>query len=948
MKRCAVTDADALARYTQTADAAAFAELVARHLDFVYAAAVRQVVDPGLAEDVTQATFILLTRKAGQIVPEHLAGWLIRAAHFASRDALKRSRRRRFHEEQAMSLRPEAGMSEAEAALWEELRPQVDAALARMRPADRTAIALRYIEGRSLEEVAAAMRIGEAAGAKRVQRALAQLRRRLEGSAARAPASRLAVVLARHGSAAAPAGLTAKVLSAPTVAGAAIAQGAAHLMTVAKLQVLAAVAASVAVLAAGALVVAQNLPNVAGVAATGPGAAAVAPTTATAPAAVAERGVLVDENGRAVADAPFNVYRNQDFFLSRTSQGRTAADGTFPLPLVSDNPLETEQVFVFDVPGHALAWRTVSPSPAGMVPRRQAARVVLHPAAVVEGNVKDAAGAPVAGAAIELQVEEAGYGRIFLNADVGLATVSDASGHFRVERVPEDARGHLLVTKAGYAPFSTERNYRGMDPPIAAGTTDVEVSLSPGATLVAQVTRGGKAAAVAGVPVLAWPTVGGMTVPRARTDARGQARFPVEPGSYRVSATLRLDAPGILASEEVDLRLGQEHVVSLEAGDPERTVSGTLTADGAPAARAMVVAQTAGERPSEVAATVTDGAGTFTLHVPPGKYMLAAQGFKAGRPQMYTMDVDVSGGDVKGATLAVALDGIWRAQLLDEQQHPLQATVVRGSMEAHTDAAGKFQLFSNTPRGPDNIAVVTDDGTRALGMMAQASDELPASLEVPLAGSLSGKVLDADGKPPVEPVSVGISVPVSSRPGVDGRPLRTWRGTGERWSVTPDAKGDFRFPVVPIGWDVHLSVMGLSGGVEGGTDVGVLQPGEARDVGTIRWQLPRLNGGDPQVAGNATVTGVVVDGEGKPVAGVSIRYGYSDERGTSDLKGRFVMKHLPESTDVPLQGRLNGEQGAETTSWHVSTGDGPLTLTWNPAPASRPQPRRLIAPPPMP
>src|SRR4051812_22835666 len=150
-------DTQLLHDYVTTGSQPAFTRLVERYIHFVYSAARRQVRDPHLAEDVTQAVFIILSQKARSLRnPAALGGWLLQTTHHVACNALRRERRRARHEQEAAAMTPtviEAG----EESLNRRVSDVLDDALARLRERDRNAIVLRFLEGMSIVDVGGAL-----------------------------------------------------------------------------------------------------------------------------------------------------------------------------------------------------------------------------------------------------------------------------------------------------------------------------------------------------------------------------------------------------------------------------------------------------------------------------------------------------------------------------------------------------------------------------------------------------------------------------------------------------------------------------------------------------------------------------------------------------------------------------------------------------------------------
>jgi len=204
-------DRQLLRRYTDENSEAAFGELVARHVNLVYSAALRRTGgDTHLAQDVAQLVFTDLARKARSLPPGVvLAGWLHRASRFAAAQLIRTERRRQLREQEAFRMNPLEPTPD-----WEQIRPLLDAAMDKLTAADRDALVLRFMEQRSLAEVGAALGANEDAARKRVQRALEKMRVRLVRQGVSATAASLSAAIAVNAVQSAPAGLAVTLASA--------------------------------------------------------------------------------------------------------------------------------------------------------------------------------------------------------------------------------------------------------------------------------------------------------------------------------------------------------------------------------------------------------------------------------------------------------------------------------------------------------------------------------------------------------------------------------------------------------------------------------------------------------------------------------------------------------------------------------------------------------------
>lgn len=202
-----------LRRYAEEGSQGAFADLVRRHVDLVYGAALRRTHgDPHHAADIAQQVFTRLARDSRRLSRHPvLVAWLHTATRNAALNLMISEKRRQVREHQALDLAP-AGAGDA-GPNWERLRPVLDAAIDELPEPDRAAVVLRFLERRPFAEIGAALRVSEDAARMRTDRALNKLRTALARHGITSTATALSAIVSSQPLVSAPAGLATALVS---------------------------------------------------------------------------------------------------------------------------------------------------------------------------------------------------------------------------------------------------------------------------------------------------------------------------------------------------------------------------------------------------------------------------------------------------------------------------------------------------------------------------------------------------------------------------------------------------------------------------------------------------------------------------------------------------------------------------------------------------------------
>jgi len=186
-----------LQRFVTTGDAAAFSEIVRRHIGLVYSTCMRILADRDKAADATQETFFQFLKKANNVTGS-VPAWLHRVATCKAVDTIRTESSRRRAEGRY------ADVKFREATKWEDLSPYVDQALDALDGPTRDLLIEHFYEGQSVTDIAAAYLILREAGGIMVKVAVDRIRRQLRKRGIVVSAVTISSLLSENAAQAAP------------------------------------------------------------------------------------------------------------------------------------------------------------------------------------------------------------------------------------------------------------------------------------------------------------------------------------------------------------------------------------------------------------------------------------------------------------------------------------------------------------------------------------------------------------------------------------------------------------------------------------------------------------------------------------------------------------------------------------------------------------------------
>jgi uncharacterized GH25 family protein len=640
-------------------------------------------------------------------------------------------------------------------------------------------------------------------------------------------------------------------------------------------------------------------------------------------------GKVVDDQDQPIAGAKVALHEMAygpvaSYGTKLTGEVTTGADGAFSFSTSTNAESDVYRYgyIVAEKEGLALGF-------VGWVLREddKGLEIKLGQPKELAGLVVDENDKPVSDAQVSISVIQIGSSRDGRGVGGPLAlelftSTTDAAGKFKFSKIPPKATAEFIIKKDGKATVDTYKSTGMSDQKLnfTAGQTDIKLVLPIEAKIEGIVIQKGTGKPVSGLQLMARNDKGIHFFRQKPFVSNENGKF-----SINALAPVRYTLGPVQSSEGLAEWIAESVEVMPESGKTVSDVKIELSKGGI---LEIVVTDTLNKKPVERASvrvrnpksnqshsSLSDKDGIARIRLMPGEYEMSNV-YKEGYSRQRTQGI-VTIEEGKTEHVEYELVGMPKVTgvVRDEKGKPLGGVRVKVcpiGWDSISQADGTFEANYDPGRmsrkSPDLILVCRyEEGNLAA---AVPIDENIRKLEVTLksALTLTGKVLDSGSK--------GIA---NARINIMIRDSRLGSKISRKPTIT-DKEGKFEIRAIPVDNKYNINATAEGYGENHSDEINTKDAvNNHLDVGTITL-----------LVANLSVSGMVVDDNDKPVAGVSI-FGYGDNQSRrftqTDMDGKFTLKNVcagkirirADKEGIPrLFGYIETEGGATDVSIGIS------------------------------
>jgi protocatechuate 3,4-dioxygenase beta subunit len=652
-------------------------------------------------------------------------------------------------------------------------------------------------------------------------------------------------------------------------------------------------------------------------------------------------GKVVDDQNRPIAGVKVALHEMvysptaNSYDSKLIGEVTTSADGAFSFSTSAETDVYRYGYIVAEKEGLALGFAVWRIREGDKKLEIELGRPEELSGVVVDENDKPVADAQVSIAMLSIGTmqEDRGVGGPL--AIELFTSTTDTAGKFKFTKIPPNATAEFIMKKDGRATVGTYKNTGGADQKLnfAAGQADIKLVLPIEAKIEGIVVQKDTGKPVSGVQLTARSE---QVIPYFRQ----KPLVPNEDGKFSINALAsgRYTLGPVQSTDELADWVAEPVEVMTEAGKTVSDVKIELSKGGI---LEVAVTEAVSKQPVEKASvgvqnpasnqyhsSRSDKDGIARIRLMPGEYQMSSV-YKQGYSQQRIQDT-VTIEDGKTERLEYELAGMPKITgvVRDERGKSLEGVKLRvcpmgGSQDATTDAEGRFEaVYDLGGWGGRGTPIMFLVGRYETGNLAAAveieEDASQVDIILKPAVTFTGRVVDPDGKG-IASARITIMLRVSS-----------WGSSIGRDRITTDEQGKFEIKAIPTEHKYSLYVVAEGYGEirkeEISTDDAV---NNHLDIGALILAVANLS-----------VSGVVVDNDGKPVAGARIYCygeGQSRSRAETDIEGKFTLEKVcagririnaDKSGTTRLYGNIETEGGA--TDVRVVISERPSSTRYEP------------------